>query len=365
MVGFELTVLGGFGGPWDGGLQSFMLKPTGSQEYGYVCVDAGTGLKELIRLAATRGIGGKGMVTSYYENDYEPVDRFHDSSCKILCGIGTLSSKAADAFEDGDGKGQRKVLTSVEKGLELYHEIGEVFITHCHLDHIMAMVVNSPVIYAHKKSVLGLPLTIEVLKEHVFNDKIWPNLVSGDEPPFNLITFKPYESYICNSVPHWNVTCFPVSHGLTVVDRKPYYSTAYLFQDGRDGDSLLVCGDMESDRISNMSHLSEIWNYLATNIPFERVRGLVMECSTMDLKDESHLYGHMSTRHVIWELNRLKKAYGKPLDGLNVIVTHIKMESLDKDPRIIILKELREKSIEKGLGAIKFSVAIQGYTHFI
>jgi cAMP phosphodiesterase len=63
-------------------------------------------------------------------------------------------------------------------------------ITHPHLDHISALVVNTSALPGgpRAKKVAGLPMTIEALKNHVFNNVLWPNL-SDENQGAGLITY--------------------------------------------------------------------------------------------------------------------------------------------------------------------------------
>ncbi|AGO13395.1 AaceriAFR259Wp [[Ashbya] aceris (nom. inval.)] len=355
MGGFELTVLGSCGGPWESGTQSFMLKPRGSTDYGYVCVDAGSGLKQLIELAAAAGPNAE--VESYYKRDFEPVAAYHSEGATASTGLGTLSARTAEHFSTE--------LVAVQRGVALYHEIGEVFVTHPHLDHVIALALNSPMARTREKRVLGLPFTIQALREHIFNDRVWPDLLGPQDPVFELEALAPAKPHVSSIVPHWTITAFPVSHGVTVREHEAFYSTGFLFRDVNDGGMLLIFGDLESDRCSGKDHLARIWAHLARTGPLEQLRGIVIECSTADLEDETYLYGHMSPQHIIYELQQLRQAYNRPLDGLSVIITHTKMECIEEDPRLLILRDLRQKSAEAKLGNIDFSVAVRGYTHFM
>ncbi|AMD19606.1 HCL545Cp [Eremothecium sinecaudum] len=375
MVGFEVTILGSMGGPLDGGTQSLMLKSKGSTNSGYICIDAGSGLRQLIRLTLKSKVWDCNMVESYYRNDFEPAAKFHSAGSSITYGLGTLSNRmrklmnakyndeldAANKLPKTNGN----IISAIDRGYELYHEIGEIFITHAHLDHIAALIINSPIVQHGEKIVLGSNSTIDALQKHIFNDQIWPNTVNGKGANLRLQPIETDKVYISRSIPTWKIIAFQSSHGRTIIGQKPFHSMSYLLQDTTDGDSLLVFGDVESDLTSGTNSLVSLWTYLAENVPLSRLRGIIVECSSIDLKDESLLYGHMSPRHIIAELKTLKQSYNKSLDGLSIILTHIKMEPMDEDPRLLILSELREKSLKATLGNIRFSVAIQGYTHFL
>ncbi len=99
-------------------------------------------------------------------------------------------------------------------------EIGrvrDIIVTHTHSDHIASL----PIYIAEAFTVLDGPITIygtnEVvasLREHVFNDKIWPDfekilLPDNSEP---TIRFKVIEPYRASGVAGLRVTPIPVNH---------------------------------------------------------------------------------------------------------------------------------------------------------
>ncbi|KAL6804767.1 cAMP phosphodiesterases class-II domain-containing protein [Trichoderma sp. SZMC 28013] len=62
-------------------------------------------------------------------------------------------------------------------------------ITHPHLDHISAFVINTAGLPGTRpKKLAGLPGTIKALKEHIFNNVIWPNL-SDENNGAGLLTY--------------------------------------------------------------------------------------------------------------------------------------------------------------------------------
>ena len=55
-------------------------------------------------------------------------------------------------------------------------------ITHPHLDHLSGFAVNTAAFHAtsRPKTLAALPSTVEAVKQHIFNDIIWPNLTDED-----------------------------------------------------------------------------------------------------------------------------------------------------------------------------------------
>lgn len=90
------------------------------------------------------------------------------------------------------------------KGLELPFEtaganaahifreiIGAVLITHPHLDHVAGLAINTPILEAGSgpKPVAALPSVLTAIKNHMFNDVIWPNL-SDEDGGAGLLTYQ-------------------------------------------------------------------------------------------------------------------------------------------------------------------------------
>ncbi|KXJ94811.1 cAMP phosphodiesterases class-II-domain-containing protein [Microdochium bolleyi] len=69
------------------------------------------------------------------------------------------------------------------------HCIDTVLITHPHLDHISAFVINTAGFQPTRaKRLAGLPSTISAFKTHIFNNVIWPNL-SDENNGAGLVTY--------------------------------------------------------------------------------------------------------------------------------------------------------------------------------
>jgi cAMP phosphodiesterase len=99
-------------------------------------------------------------------------------------------------------------------------------ITHPHLDHISGMAINTPALeYGREaKAIVALPSTIDAIKNHIFNDVIWPNLsdegngvgfvtyrrlIEGGNPRLGLGEGRGYVN-VCEGLA---TKCWGVSHG--------------------------------------------------------------------------------------------------------------------------------------------------------
>ncbi|MDO5691415.1 MAG: 3',5'-cyclic-nucleotide phosphodiesterase [Pseudomonadota bacterium] len=99
--------------------------------------------------------------------------------------------------------------------------IGDVFLTHSHLDHIACLPLMADTIAAARVGqplrVHALPQTIAALRQHVFNDLIWPDfsrLPSAESP---LITFHPIEVGTVRHVQGRAIEVLPAEHAVPAV----------------------------------------------------------------------------------------------------------------------------------------------------
>lgn len=361
MPAFHITVLGSSGGPLEDGTQSFMLKPadTLANDSNFICLDAGTGLSQLAKMIRDKKgsdpIGSmlKESVISFYERDSEPLGLFVDKRLPMIKGLPLLQEDTAD----------KQTRNSMESAVSVFQRIREYYITHPHLDHLLALIVNTPLIFEHceqHKTILGLPFTTRSIRTHIFNDFIWPNLIDS-HGLLRVGELNHLVGHQSESIPDWQITPFQVNHGIGVSQQKENMSTAYLIHDTKNGKNLLICGDLESDQVSGSNSLSVLWQHLSQNVPLNNLKGIIIECSNTDsLKSE--LYGHMSPKWLVHELKQLKKWYGRPLDGLHLVIAHVKMSVASQDPRLVVLRQIRKRLTEEQIGDISVSIAIQGYT---
>ncbi|CAI4061745.1 hypothetical protein N7582_001947 [Saccharomyces uvarum] len=369
MVVFEIIVLGANGGPSEYGTQSFILRPARAESPELIAVDGGAGMHQLREMLAQKWNDNEDydeLVPSFYEHDREPIEFFVNSKLSIQRGLSRslLQSlkRHGEHFEDAN---------TTNKSFKMFQGITDYYITHPHFDHISGMVINSPSIFeqenTRKKTIWGLPHTIDALQKHVFNDLMWPDLTAERSEKLKLRSLNSKEVHKCTTFP-WDVIPFKVHHGIGVKTGATVYSTFYIFRDRESKDCIIVCGDVEQDHAGEEeSLLEEFWSYVAENIPLLHLKGLLVECSCpLSFKPEQ-LYGHLSPTYLINELSNLNTLYNssKGLSGLNIIVTHVKTTPANRDPRLTILEELRFLAQERNLGDLRISAALEGHTLFL
>ncbi|KAJ5161867.1 hypothetical protein N7492_007259 [Penicillium capsulatum] len=157
---FQIIVLGPTGGPREDSVTGILVRSTSLKwsPGSVIAVDAGTLLAGVIRLLKLHPPQTKNGVMN--KGPFKGLELPHK----------TAEANAAYFFRE---------------------IIGAVFITHPHLDHISGLAINTPILEAGNgpKPVAALPSVLSAIKNHLFNDVIWPNL-SDEDGGAGLLTYQ-------------------------------------------------------------------------------------------------------------------------------------------------------------------------------
>jgi len=271
---FVTIVLGTAGGLMESNLSSYLLAPTGSTDF--VALDAGTLLTGL-QQANRKG------------------------------NLADISLPATSSL-------------SVE-GQVLTQHIKAYLLSHAHLDHLAGLVLNSPEDVS--KNILALPSTIDHLRDHVFNEHIWPKV--GDEGPgrplkkYHFVRLHPGQEQAIAGMP---LTVLPF-----VLCHAGAPSTAFLLQ--AKGAYALYVGDTGPDEAEQCDNLYQVWQSITPLVQQGSLRGLFLEVSYPNGRNVTQLYGHLTPLWLMKELHRLAALVNpqhptRALRGITVIVSHIK-----------------------------------------
>lgn len=305
---FDVVVLGDAGGLAEDDLTAFLVFPAGG--HAGIALDAGT------LHAGLRAAHAKGAFASLPLDDDGPL---------------------------------------TPEGQVLQRHVKAYLVSHAHLDHVAGLILNST--DDTPKPILALPATLEVLRDHVFNWKLWPNFTTGGAAPalsrYALVALPPGEP---RDVPgtSFRVTAFPLSHGGTSE------STAFLVESG--GWSLLYLGDTGPDAVEGKGRLRALWSQVAPLVRDEKLRAIFLEASFPSDRPDEKLFGHLTPRWVNEELGVLASLVNAddPADalrGLPVVITHVKPSlARGESPRERIARELREANPY----GVRFVLATQG-----
>ncbi|KAI9645846.1 3',5'-cyclic-nucleotide phosphodiesterase pde1 [Ciborinia camelliae] len=237
--------------------------------------------------------------------------------------------------------------------------VGAHLVTHPHLDHISGGIMSTAASFTKPRRIAGLASTIQALKDHIFNDVIWPNL-SDENDGAGLVTYmrltsggslvlgegatKGYTEVVDGlGVKSWAIShgmCvgaeFPyqgssyqesssskrgsvqsqrsrggsdahshVSDALTAEQLKVYTSSAFFIQDMASGQEILIWGDVEPDSISALPRNHLVWADAAPKIAAGTLKGIFIECSFDGSRPDEILFGHLTPRYLIEELKFL------------------------------------------------------------
>ncbi len=190
-------------------------------------------------------------------------------------------------------------------------------ISHSHLDHLAGLIISSPDDSA--KTIYAFADCIETIKTHYFTWKSWANFADEGEAP----QLKKYHYQVLNpgeEIPVANtgmtVKAFPLSHSNLT-------SSAFLI---RNKDNyLLYLGDTGPDEIEKSHNLASLWEAVAPLIKKKKLKAIMIEVSFPDEQPDKTLFGHLTPRWLMREMDELEKLCGPgSLKGFNIVVTHVK-----------------------------------------
>lgn len=259
--GFQIIPLGVKGGLDESNLSSYLVAKNGSSQY--ICLDAGT-------INAGLQVAKKNLL--FKELSAEEIQKKH---------------------------------------------INAYFISHGHLDHLAGLVLNAP--NDIPKPIYGFASVIEVLKNNYFTWKSWANFANeGDKPILNKYTYQTLiegkEILIPNTELY--VTPYSLSHV------NPYESSAFLVRQNQE--YLLYLGDTGADTVEKSNKLHLLWNAIAPMIKENKLKGIFIEVSFDNSLPDKALFGHLTPKLLMQELNTLNNVAGGNLKSVKIIVTHIK-----------------------------------------
>lgn len=260
-IGFKVIPLGVKGGLDEANLSAYLIAAAGSNNF--ICLDAGSiyaGLEKVILKHVT-------------------------------------NAKSVDEFQ--------------KKYIKAY------FISHGHLDHLSGLIMNAPNDIA--KPIYAFPSVIDVLKNNYFTWKSWANFASeGDKPILNKYSYERLEAgkeiEILNT--NLKVTPFSLSHV------NPYESSAFLVRNNKD--YLLYLGDTGADTVENSDKLFTLWKAITPLIINKQLKSIFIEVSFDNSIPEKALFGHLTPKLLMMELQKLNVLSGGFLKNVQIAVTHIK-----------------------------------------
>ena len=188
-------------------------------------------------------------------------------------------------------------------------DIENIWLTHSHLDHIsdIAYVLDNYFSIREKTlNIIGLPKTIEILKEHMFNDLIWPdfskiNLLHSDKKAVNYINLEIGKEYSIGNGE--SIEAFKTDHTVP--------SCGYIYK--KDKTSVIITADTYSleSMIERVDRDKEI-------------KSMVIECSfPSNMEKLAKDSKHLTPKLLFNALKKLKR------DDVLLYINHIKPTYLE------------------------------------
>lgn len=108
--------------------------------------------------------------------------------------------------------------------LSALQEIQAVFVTHAHLDHILALPLLADAVLRHRQDhqlpplmVYGLPETLDALQRHIFNQVVWPDFTRIPSVSRPVVRLQPVQVGDCIDVGPCSVQVLPAQHVVPAV----------------------------------------------------------------------------------------------------------------------------------------------------
>lgn len=214
-------------------------------------------------------------------------------------GIGGTSQYTTSLLLDDDilidaGTGVQRL------SLQELHKIRHIFLTHSHLDHIAGLPLLIDTLFRETESpvtVHALPETIETLKEHIFNWKVWPDfaaLPDKNNPSLRYVPMRYGEEVVMGNR---RISMMEANHTV------PAAGYVISSQTG----SLAFSGDTTVN--------DSAWNVLNK---LDDLKVLIVECAFANEEQElSDLARHYCPQYLAADIRKLRK---QP----RVAITHLK-----------------------------------------
>lgn len=193
--------------------------------------------------------------------------------------------------------------------LDELKNIHQVFVTHSHLDHICSLAFIADAVGAARLAsnappiqIYGITETIDALKQHIFNDVIWPDftrLPSVENPFITLHPIEVGQTIDISKNGHKRlITALPVDHSIPAI--------AYAIES--DSGVLVFSGDTGSSI-----------RFIKTLNQLPKLDHLIIETSFNDSEEAlAKISGHLSPALLAAELEQLNHP------NAQVWITHLK-----------------------------------------
>jgi 3',5'-cyclic-nucleotide phosphodiesterase len=286
--------------------------------------------------------------------------------------------------DDQQTRKSTKLLSDFEKAQMVWQNIVGQTISHPHLDHISDFIMMSQELpFGGNFPVYARQTVLDDLQNHVFNNKIWPDFFdlgfSPTEKTLVKVPLKENEPALLEDI-GIEITPFLLNHG------NPGGSTSFLLCKPssssysaaiRSGDAcFLTIFDTGPDSVldDKDKELQTVWEYVAPLYIKGLLKGILIESSFVTETKDEMLFGHLTPCYVLQELRVLANMAGvESLDGLNILIMHIKWKMLDTNYIEKVQNEFSMDVLDNGQGTcaekndlnVKFTFVQQGRRYLL
>ena len=208
--------------------------------------------------------------------------------------------------------------------------IDHIFVTHSHLDHVLAIGLLADSVTRRRDAaqrppvrVHGLPVTIAALRQHIFNGVIWPDFTRLPDPSHPVLEFSPVAPGQVLELSGRRVEVLPAAHTVPAVG----YAVASAAEAGRP--AWVFTGDTGPN--------AALWARLATMT----IGTLVIETA---FRNDEHALArisqHLCPASLAQELSHLRQP-------TTVYITHIKPGEVDA-----VMSEIAALRLPHSVGAL-------------
>lgn len=181
-------------------------------------------------------------------------------------------------------------------------KIGDIFVTHAHLDHITGIpFLAENIVFAKRKSpirIFSIPPVVRAIKRHILNGSIWPDFTiipNAHHPILNLIELKTSHPI---RIRGYSITPYEVNHSVPAV--------GYLVEDRRKR-RLFYTGDTGPSK--------DLWGRIGER----QLHCLIIEVSFPNRMEKVAIETrHLTPRLLKIELSKIKRMPER------ILVTHLK-----------------------------------------
>lgn len=178
--------------------------------------------------------------------------------------------------------------------------IDHVFVTHSHLDHVACiplMVDSTWIMRDRPLTIYAIEETLDILKQHIFNWKIWPDFSAIPDIRQPSMRYQPIKLGEAVMLGGRKITAIPANHTVPAVG----------FHLDSGGASLVYSGDTTSN--------DAVWKVVNR---IENLRYLIIETAFPDSEQElAVLSRHLCPSLLVEELKKLRRE-------AEIFVTHLK-----------------------------------------